>query len=274
MNELGVFNGVSAFAKGFAAALWAEALKARRTVVLWLTALAIALAPLVGGVFMAILKNPEWAAHAGLLTTKAQLRGGAADWPTYFSFLEQAIAVGGLVVFGFVAIWLFGREYSDHTVKDLLALPTARQEIVAAKYAAMLLWSLALTVLVYVLGLAIGGILGLPGWSPALALSAAARLIVTAGLTIALVTPFAWAASAGRGYLPPVGTLFLAIFLAQVIAAVGLGPYFPWSVPALASGVAGPAGQAVGAGSYILVVLTGLAGIVATQAWWRFADQA
>lgn len=258
---------------GCAAALWAEALKARRSIVPWLTAIAIALAPLVGALFMAILKNPDLASRAGLLTTKAQARAASADWPTYFSLLEQSVAIGGFVVFGFIATWLFGREYTDRTIKDLLTLPTARQEIVTAKYIVLFVWSAALTALVYVLGLAGGVIVGLPGWSLGLALTAAGQLVVTAGLTVALVTPFAWVASAGKGYLPPVGAMFLTIFLAQVIAAVGLGPYFPWSIPALTSGVAGPAGQTVGLVSYILVLLTGLAGIAATAIWWRFADQ-
>lgn len=264
---------MSLFVSGCTAALWAEALKARRSIVLWLTALGIALAPLVGAVFMAILKNPDLASRAGLLATKAQARAAAANWPTYFSLLEQSVAIGGFVVFGFVATWLFGREYTDRTIKDLLALPTARQEIVTAKYIVLIVWSAALTVLVYALGLAAGALVGLPGWSLTLALAAAGHLVTTAGLTVALVTPVAWVASAGKGYLPPVGAMFLAIFLAQVIAAVGLGPYFPWSVPALTSGVAGPAGQTVGLLSYLLVILTGLAGIAATIAWWRLADQ-
>ena len=36
------------------------------------------------------------------------------------------MAAGGLFLFGFLFIWVFGREYSDRTAKDLLALPTAR----------------------------------------------------------------------------------------------------------------------------------------------------
>jgi hypothetical protein len=43
---------------------------------------------------------------------------------------------------------------------------------------------------------------------------AAGNLIVTAGLTIALMSPVALLASAGRGYLPPLGWAFLTLFLA------------------------------------------------------------
>ena len=98
---------------GFTAALWTEGLKARRSKVLPLSALGIALAPLMGGLFMLIFKDPEWARSAGLLSTKAQLTLGTADWPTYFGLLTQATAIGGFLIYAVVLIWLFGREHSD-----------------------------------------------------------------------------------------------------------------------------------------------------------------
>jgi ABC-2 type transport system permease protein len=258
---------------GLAAALWAEALKARRSRMPALTALALALAPLVGGLFMLILEEPDWARRAGLLATKAQVAAGAADWPTYAGLLAQAVAVGGLLVFGLVATWVFGREYADGTVADLLALPTPRWAIVAAKFVVVGAWSAALTGFVAALGLAVGAAVGLTGGSPALAAEAAGRLAVIGGLTLALVCPVAWAASAGRGYLPAVGALLLAVVAAQVVAALGWGAYFPWAVPALAAGVAGDEAGAVSAGSYALVLLTGAVGVAGTVAWWRLADQ-
>ena len=258
---------------GLVAALWAESLKARRSRMPWLTALGISLAPLMGGLFMVVLKDPQWARRYGLISTKAQVTAGSADWPTYLGLLTQAVAVGGLIIFGLVAIWVFGREYGDRAVTDLLALPAPRAAIVIAKFVVIASWSAALAALVAALGLGMGAAVGLPDWSLALALGFAGRMAVTAGLTVLLVTPFACAASAGRGYLPPIGVMFLSIFLSQVIAALGWGEYFPWSVPALTSGVAGPGAQQVGASSYLLVALTGVAGIAGTVAWWRLADQ-
>lgn len=258
---------------GFAPALWAEWLKVRRSRVPWLTALGFSLAPLVGGLFMMIIKDPDWARRFGLITSKAHVITGTADWPAYFGLLVQATAVGGLIVFGVTAIWVFGREYSDRTAKDLLALPVSRGALVGAKFVVVAAWSSALAVMVYALGLGIGAAIGLPGWSTGLAVDAAVQLLATAGLTIALVFPFAWAACAGRGYLPPVGAMFLVLLLSQVLAATGWGAYFPWSVPALSSGVAGPGAQDIGASSYLIVALAGLAGLVGTLAWWRLADQ-
>jgi ABC-2 type transport system permease protein len=57
------------------------------------------------------------------------------------------------------------------------------------------------------------------------------------------------------------------------IAVLGYGQYFPYSVPALYSGIAGPDQPALGALGYLLVVAVGVAGVIATTAWWRNADQ-
>jgi ABC-2 type transport system permease protein len=100
----------------------------------------------------------------------------------------------------------------------------------------------------------------------------ALNVALTAGLSILLLSPTAFLASASRGYLAPLGFAILTIFLGQITVASGWGAWFPWSVPALSSGMAGPGAAALGASSYALVGVTSLAGGVATFVWWRRAD--
>jgi ABC-2 type transport system permease protein len=217
---------------------------------------------------MIILKDPEFARRVGLISAKAQLMAGTADWPTYLALLAQAIAVGGIILFGFIGSWVFGREYADRTVKDLLALPTSRSSIVLAKYVVVLLWSAVLAAAVYVVGLAVGAAVALPP-VPAETIWQGTNIIaVSAALTIVLVTPVAFFASAGHGYLAPLGITVLAILLAQVLAVAGWGEFFPWSIPALIS-----QGGQLGIASYAIVILTGAAGVIATIMWWELADQ-
>ena len=112
---------------GFATAFWAETLKARRSKVPLLTAAGFSLLPIVGGLFMIILKDPERARAMGLISVKAQLlTAGVADWPTFNEVLSQGTGIGGTVLFAMITAWVFGREFSDHTAKELLALPTPR----------------------------------------------------------------------------------------------------------------------------------------------------
>ncbi|MBI4789304.1 MAG: ABC transporter permease [Chloroflexi bacterium] len=248
--------------------IWVEMLKARRSKMSLLTALGFSLLPLAMGFFMIVLKDPELARRMGLISTKAHLIAGAADWPTYIGLLGQAVAGGGMVLFGFIGIWVFGREYSDHTVKDLLALPTARSAIVFGKFVVLAAWSAALVALIGVAGLGIGAAIGLAQASPQILLQGGVTIALAAGLTIALATPIVFFASAGHGYLPPIGFVFLVALLTQVISAAGWGEYFPWSVPVLYS-----QGTELGTVSYVIVILTSLAGLAGTFLWWEWADQ-
>lgn len=251
-----------------AQAVYVELLKIRRSGVLLFTTLGFALLPLVGGFFMIVLKDPELAQRVGLISTKARMLAGAADWPTYLELLAQALAVGGIILFGFIGSWVFGREYADHTVKDLLALPMPRTKIVAAKFVVTVIWSAALAILVLIFGLGIGAVIGLAQASPQVLLHGSGGIVVAGCLTIALVTPVAFFASAGHGYLAPLGFVFLALLLAQVVAVAGWGEYFPWSVPALYA-----QGEPLGVVSYVIVAATSVLGIAGTLAWWAYADQ-
>jgi ABC-2 type transport system permease protein len=249
-------------------AVWVETLKARRSKMPLFTALGTALLPLAGGFFMIVLKDPEFARRVGLISAKAQLTVGTADWPSYFRFLGQASAAGGLVLFGFIAAWVFGREYSDRTVKDLLALPTARPTIVMAKFLVIGAWSLLLTGLLLLVGFGVGAAIVLPQASSPVMVQGMVSVAVTALLSILLLTPVAFFASAGHGYLPPLAVIMLTMVLAQVVAYAGWGEYFPWAIPGLYS-----QGQALGPVSYAILVLTGLVGIAGTVLWWELADQ-
>lgn len=248
--------------------IWVEALKARRSRMPLFTALAFAMLPLGGGFFMVILKDPEFARQVGLISAKAQLTMGTADWPTYLGFLTQGVAVGGIFLFGMVSIWAFGREYSDRTIKDLLALPTARPTIVLAKFVIVAAWSLVLTAEVCLIGLVVGIVLRLPPVPVQLIQQGVVTTAVAAGLTMLLVTPIAFSACAGHGYLPPVGIMILLVVLAQVSVIIGRGDFFPWAIPALYA-----QGEPLGLAGVALVILTSIAGVVSTVGWWERVDQ-
>ncbi|MCI0398435.1 MAG: ABC transporter permease [Chloroflexi bacterium] len=259
--------------KPFTSAFWAEALKARRSKVPLLTAIGFSLAPLVGGLFMIILKDPQQARSMGLIGTKAQITAGVADWPTYFGLLAQSVAIGGAILFAIITIWVFGREFSDRTAKELLALPTSREAIVGAKFILIALWTLGLTLLIFGIGLVVGTVVEIPGWSTELLRSAFGDVIASAGLAIALLPFVALLASVGRGYLPPFGWTILTVFMAQITAVTGWGGWFPWAVPALFSGAAGPRAEQIGPHSYLLTLLALMVGLTLTFVWWRSADQ-
>lgn len=238
----------------------------------FITMLALLIVPFMGGFFMFILKDPALAKKMGVISAKAQLVG-SADWPTFLGLLTQAISIGGLLVFGFVTSWIFGREYSDRTIKDLLALPISRNIIVISKFIVVFLWCLMLAMLVFALGLIVGNAVDIPGWSYELVMQGFSIFLICTLLTILLSTPVAIFASIGRGYLSPLGFMIFTLVLAQIVAATGYGQFFPWAIPALASGAAGSESSILENYSVIIVLLTSVLGLFGTTFWWRYVDQ-
>lgn len=237
-----------------------------------ITLLAALMIPFFSGFFMFILKDPELAKSMGFISAKAQILG-TADWASYLSLLSQAVSIGGIIIFGFVTSWVFGREYSDRTVKDLLALPVSRNVIVLSKFIVVFFWSILLSVLIITVGILVGRIVDIPGWSSGNAFQGLTVFFVSTLLTILLSTPVAFFASFGRGYLSPLGFMIFTIAFAQIAASTGYGHLFPWAIPALASGISGNMDIKFEFISIIIVLLTSIIGLTGTLVWWRFADQ-
>jgi ABC-2 type transport system permease protein len=248
--------------------IWIELRKVLRSRVPWFTALGFLLMPCVAALLIFINKNPTLARQLGLLGTKANLMVATADWPGYLAMLVEFTALGGFFFFCIAISWDFGREFSDGTLKDLLAVPVPRLSILLAKFLTVSLWCAVLIVETFVAGLVLGGVIHLPGGSAAVLLHGCSLLAVTACMSILLITPFALFASVGRGYLLPLGIAILLEVLGNLAVTLGWGAYFPWSVPA--QYIQGVPLEPLSLG---LVILTGLAGILGTSLWWRSSDQ-
>ncbi len=250
--------------------VWIELRKAIRSRMPWFTALGSLFMPLGIAFLIFASKNPEISQKLGLISVKANLIAySATDWPTYLGLFGQIIAAGGFILFVLIISWVFGREFSDGTLKDMLAVPVQRSSILLAKFIVVAVWSAVLTMVILIAGLVMGAIIKLPGGSLSIIFQGSARVAITACLAIAVVMPFALFASVGRGYLLPIGLAILTLMMTNVVAIAGWGDYFPWALPGLY--VQGKSSLAPI--SYWIVFLTGLAGMIATYLWWMTADQ-
>jgi ABC-2 type transport system permease protein len=226
--------------------LWIESRKALRSRMPLFTTVGCLFMPLGIAFLIFVATHPEVSRKLGLVSAKANLMAYAAtDWPAYLGLTAQIIAAGGFFLFCLILCWVFGREFVDGALKDLLAVPVPRGSILLAKFIVAAAWSAALAVVIFTASLLTGALIGLPGGS------------------------FAFFASVGRGYLLPIGVAILALIMANLVVVMGWGEYFPWAVPGL---------FAQGQGyllpiSYGIAVLTGLAGMGATYLWWKYADQ-
>jgi ABC-2 type transport system permease protein len=250
--------------------IWIEQRKALRSrMPLW-TALGSLFMPLGIGFLIFVSRNPDLARKLGLISTKATLMADSmANWPTYLGLFAQMMAAGGFFLFILITSWIFGREFTDGTLKDILAVPVGRGTILLAKFIVAAAWSAALTVVILTAGLVMGVIFNLPQGSGSILLQGSGRAAITACLVFAVTTPIALLASIGRGYLLPIGLAILALIMANLMVVAGWGDTFPWALPGLYAQAKGSLAPV----SYWVVFLTGLAGMIGTYLWWKLADQ-
>ena len=138
-----------------------------------------------------MMKYPEQFENLGLISAKIEMIR-ITDWSSYFISLSQVISVGGLLIFGFTTSWVFGREYSDKTMIDLLILPIKRETVVLSKFIVIALWSYVISIFALLLGLLAGKLIGLAGWNSIIVFKGILTFGFCTTLTILLSTPVAF----------------------------------------------------------------------------------
>ena len=253
--------------KNILAAIWCESLKVLRSKVFFFTFIFFSIMPIMYGLMGFIQNNPELAHNIGSIGSGVTL-DGKVNWTSYMDNLKQGIAGAGIVEFAFVASWIFGREYVDKTIKDLLALPVSRSWIVLAKFIVMFIWCVLLSLFMFVIGVIVGMVINFDGLSVSLLIHGLLSFLVTSILAMIISTPAAFLANYTRGYLLPIGFTILTIILGNFVGIAGLTQYYPWALPTVYKYTG-----YLGTSSWIILCLTGIFGLLGTFAWWRYADQ-
>ncbi len=252
-----------------------ELKKLKRSINVWIVFIGYALVPVMGGVIMYLIRNPNLIPKSSILSVKVSMLSIPVDWVSYLNtFITQGVGLMGIIAFGFVASFVFGREYSDSTYRDLLSIPISRSAILNSKYIVYLLLCFMLAISDLILSFVVGLILKLPGWDFVMILSIIEKYFAMIGLVISLGTVISFFALWARGYLAPLGFLTVVLFLSIFMPYLGLGQYFPWSIPAIYSGMAGEElRRGLNILSYMCLLVTSLGGYILTIGWWKYGDQ-
>lgn len=248
-----------------------ELLKLQRSVLVYILTGFFIFIPIMMSLLMLVAQHPEIAAKLGIVGTKAELFG-SNDWKGFLEMINQLIAAIGLIGFGFVMSWVFGRENLEHTLTGIIALPIKRSTIVTSKFLLSFIWCILLAIVLFATAIIAGKIIQIPSWSGEIILSNFKTYLVTALFTFLVATPVAFLAGWTKGIFAPLGFIIASIILAQLVAVVGLGPYFPWAIPGIYTMNLNEPGFSITPTSYILIIITCMLGIWGTLRWWNKAD--
>lgn len=173
-------------------AVWAEAVKLAGSTVGRVGSIAIVLgiSLLSGAILLAAASgDPQLVAKLG--------PGATHDWTGFLLAAAQITGAGGLLGFGVVLSWMFGREFGDGTITGLFALPVSRSTIALAKLLIYTVWALAVSLSLAALLVIVGLVAGL-GALTADSRVALVRQVALGAMTAAIAAPVAWAATLGR----------------------------------------------------------------------------
>lgn len=192
---------------------------------------------------------------------------------TWEAFLNGAFfmysTVIGLMGFGILSSWVFGREYQDQTFKDLLSLPISRTNIAGAKFFALALCFTGITALGIGETFTLGFCFNLANFNLTLIGNIVKRLIMATCYNVGLSFLFPLIASMARGILAPVSISFGALITAVIFGSQPIGKYIPWSIPGIY--LSNP--QLINWISRLSIFTIVCIGVCGTILWWNYADQ-
>lgn len=197
----------------------------------------------------------------------AVFNSSAAHWEAYFADLLGSIGSLLVVGFSFTSAWVFGVEYTNNTIKDILVKPVPKTYTVLAKFIAIAMWNTGMAVFTFSVIAGAGSLIGISGGSISTIFPVFWSFMAASLLIILVSTTSALFANLTRGYLAPIGVTFVIVIVSNVVVQLGFGPYFPWTIPVLLL-----TGAELGYISMIILAVTGIAGFAGTVAWWRFAE--
>jgi len=222
--------------------LTAEFAKLKRSKMIWWTVAAIVLYSAMSFAIAPFLGEDDAAAmvEAGGVWKQAAEVGMYDDtWRAGLLQGPWGLASGlALLLFAFIAAYVFGREFKERTAVQAFTTPIPRGYLVLAKTVVLAAWVFAWSALYFVVHIfdlaVLNGGFATFEWS-ALFETLGDVLLVTLMLYMTLPL-FGWLAVWGKGYLRPMLAVIVIMGVGNGLATTDVSPYWPWNMPLHAVG--------------------------------------
>lgn len=214
----------------------AEFFKLKRSrMPLW-SGLIVLVAAGLGLAVLPVLGDPkiqaEMAKSGGVFAQAVAAGMYQPSWTNYLRIGVQGMSGSwGILTFGLVTAYLFGRESKEGAAKTMLTLPIRREYVVVAKLLVLAVWVFALGLLSVLLTSVATAALGVSGFTWAAVLTSLGETMTAIAplyLTLPLV---AWFAVRGRGYLQPMLYSLGVMMVGNALVQTSASRFFPWNMP-------------------------------------------
>jgi len=151
----------------------------------------------------------------------------------YDSSLLYVMLLMNMMVYVAIAAYLFSREYTEKTLKTILAIPVSRIDFITGKFLMLFIWTTLLTLLtwiaitIFMLGYLI--VFELDGFSFQVVGEWLAKFLLGSGLMYLLISPFAYIAEKTKGFVVPVIVSAAVVMGSVAVSNQDFGALYPWT---------------------------------------------
>lgn len=139
----------------------------------------------------------------------------------------------GPLIFTIITVYLFNREYSEKTLKTILAVPVSKSRFLVSKFIVLFLFILILVWIIWAEILVLGLVCNLFYEVVDLSIFTAMKFFIQitfGGILIYMtLTPFVYLAILTKGYLVPFIVISFVVLINVVLSASSIAGYYPWA---------------------------------------------
>jgi bacitracin transport system permease protein len=167
---------------------------------------------------------------AGVLKNRLDSPG---EIVTYEDMLRECslytMILFGLMVYTVIASYLFSREYTENTLKTILAVPVSKVSFMIGKCFILFLWIITLTVISFFATILFGIIVKATGFNGAVFISYFMEYIADALFLFITISPFIMITLWFKNFVVPVIAVTSVAMINCVVFNENWGALFPWS---------------------------------------------
>lgn len=189
----------------------------------------------------------------------------------FYNVNLYTVLIIGVPLYGVVTTYLFNREYTENTLKNLLTIPVSRVSFIISKTLLLFLWIMMLSIIAWGLTLFLGMLTQFDGLSSSLLLDSLKQFSTGGILLFILSTPIILVTLVTKNYVP---TIIFTVVITLINVMAGNSEHrglFPWAAAGDISNQTLPPAYPVEY-SYIIIAATALIGFISMLVYFKKTD--
>src|SRR5690625_672176 len=189
----------------------------------------------------------------------------------FYNVNLYTVLIIGVPLYGVVTTYLFTREYTENTLKNILTIPVSRMSFIMSKTLLLFMWIMMLTVIAWGITLVLGLLMQFNGLSSSMLTESIKQFSIGGILLFILSSPIILVTLVMKNYVP---TIIFTVVITLINVMGGNSEHralFPWAAAGDIANHTLPSTYPPEY-SYITITATALTGFIAMIVYFKKVD--